>query len=80
METDEVIVASVAVPEKYRARSTSCWYVVGPGVLRGTGTRSHLTVDGVEVTPSVGPTQCTDSGWAFRNRQWSFPPASHAGP
>ena len=36
--------------------------------------------DEVIVAPAVGPTECTDSGWSFQNRQWSFPPTSQGGP
>jgi hypothetical protein len=81
VEPDETVVASVAVPEKYRGKKH--FLLVTSSVQQsceGTGTRSHLEVDGVELTPAVGPTECTDSGWAFRNRQWSFPPASQGGP
>jgi hypothetical protein len=80
-EPDEVVVASVAVPAKYRGKKS--FLLVTASVQEscvGTGTRSYLTIDGVEATPAVGPTECTDSGWAFRNRQWSFPPASQGGP
>ena len=80
-EPDEVVVASVAVPEKYRGKKH--FLLVTTSVQQscvGTGTRSHLTIDGVEVTPAVGPTECTDSPFAFRNREWSFPPASQGGP
>lgn len=80
-EPDEVVVASVAVPAKYRGKKS--FLLVTASVQEscvGTGTRSYLTIDGVAVTPAVGPTECTDSGWAFRNRQWSFPPTSQGGP
>ena len=80
-EPDEVVVASVAVPAKYRGKKS--FLLVTTSVQEsctGTGTRSYLTIDGVAVTPAVGPTECTDSGWSFRNRQWSFPPSSQGGP
>ena len=42
---------------------------------------SSLTVGGLEALPStLGTTECSDDGWAFRTRSWFLPPSAQGGP
>jgi hypothetical protein len=81
---DRVTIASVAVPTKYRSQKH--FLLVTASVAEsclGRTLASFLTVGGVAATPDPGgdgPTECSDSDWAFRTKQWLLPPESQGGP
>jgi len=78
-EPDEVIVASLAVPAKYRGKKHFLLVTSSVQASCQNGlVRSYLTIDGVEVT--LGPTECSFVPHRFQSRQWSFPPTSQGGP
>jgi hypothetical protein len=80
-EPDNLVVASVALPKKYRAaRHVLLVTTTVQELCLDSGVRSFLTVNGVAVTLTAGPTECNDSNWAFRTRQWNFPPGSFDAP
>jgi hypothetical protein len=79
-EPDNVVVASVPVPLKYRSKKHFLLVTSSVQELCLDATlRSFLTINGVAVTLTAGPTECNDADWAFRTRQWSFPPAALGG-
>jgi hypothetical protein len=83
VEPGSVSVGSIALPTKYRSKKH--FLLITTSVqesCESTVARSALTVGGVDAQPFgfPGPTECTDSGWAFRTREWFLVPSSRGGP
>jgi hypothetical protein len=76
-EPDNLVVASVELPRKYRpSKHVLLVTTTVQELCLDSSVRSFLTIGGVAVTLTAGPTECNDSDWTFRTRQWSFPPGS----